>query len=116
MPWVQQKNGRRYYYRHSWQNGRLCQKYLGNGVVAELAAKEDSRRQAAQLADNHAVTDWGNKLRNIDHLVTHSGITFNRLLTAGLLTAGFYQQDRHAWTKRQYNRRCCSSPSKNSAA
>ena len=48
MVW-EQVGSRRYYYRSQWVKGRSVRRYVGTGLVAELAAAADELRKLKRV-------------------------------------------------------------------
>ena len=97
MPW-ELHGTKRYYYRRRRVNGRSQGKYIGGGLIGELAAIEDlQRRQAREQVDSARRAEQQSQsladkpLRGTNQLAT-------LLLRSVLLGTGAYRQhDRGKW-------------------
>lgn len=97
MSWERRGNNR-YYYRRRKVDGQVVAEYIGNGLVADLIAREDEidrQRRAAAAAEWQAMvedeTETAAKLAAVDDLV--------KTLTAGVLIANGYHTHRRQWRK-----------------
>ncbi len=97
MSWETRGNNR-YYYRRRKVGGQMVTEYYGNGLVADLIAREDEidrQRRAAAAAEWQAMvedeTETAAKLAAVDDLV--------KTLTAGVLIANGYHTHRRQWRK-----------------
>lgn len=90
MAW-EQRRGRPYYYRKVRQGERVYSKYVGAGLLAQLAAKEDDdqrRHRAAQRAADHAAHQVE---AQIDQQLTAVESVIAALTRAALFAAGYHQ-------------------------
>jgi hypothetical protein len=100
MGWERRGN-RRYYTRSHKVQGRVVREYVGTGLVAELAAREDEerRRQAAADAarvreEQHAWTAVANAQETLSRVA-------EGFVAAALVGAGYHRHARGAWRKRR---------------
>jgi hypothetical protein len=102
MGWETRRGQGRYYTRSRKVNGRIVREYVGTGLVAELAARQDAETRAEKLAERerleHEAARWAvatTPLRELSQLL--DGLT-----AAALITAGYHQYHRGAWRKRRH--------------
>jgi hypothetical protein len=104
MAW-QQIGPRRYYYRNQRVAGRSVRRYVGTGLVADLAAAADdlrklkrviaAREQKAEQARQHQAEAPLLALCRLTDLLTH----------ATLVTEGYRQHDRGEWRRHRGTQR-----------
>ncbi len=99
MAW-QTIDGRRYYYRFRKVKGKRIRTFLGNGPLAELAAREDAERWQRRVDHWAAMRREREELRTNEAPLTLACSGSDDLLRASLLTAGYYQHDHGEWRKR----------------
>ena len=99
MAW-EQVGRRRYYYRSQWVAGQSVRRYIGTGLVAELAAAADDLRKlkrAIEAREQKAEqARWQTTQCPLLNLCTGA----NLLTKATLLCAGFCQHARTSWRKK----------------
>jgi hypothetical protein len=99
MAW-EQRGAHTYYYRSVRTNGQVTKVYVGTGLIAELAAAEDTERHAQRQADADVWRQARTDLETLDARVDAWWNAGAVLLKAILYTEGFYQHDRGIWRKR----------------
>lgn len=97
MPWLKKRNGRLYYYRAVFHNGRRTNVYIGRGPLADLAAQQDAqaardRAQRLQLAKRQRARDAA-----LDKSVKELCLRTERLLRAALVAAGWRIHQMSEW-------------------
>ena len=89
MGW-EQRNGSNYYYRKERSGVRVRSVYVGNGLVADLAAQMDvverSKREAERGALHHEIENQ----EAIDSLINEVCSMTERLTRAALIASGFH--------------------------
>jgi hypothetical protein len=104
--WARRGNGT-YYYRHRRARGRVLKIYVGaaGDPDTERQAALDRERRARRLAGwqalRHAQASWQEAEAPLLQLATLS----DRLGTAALCAAGFYQHQRGEWRRRREHER-----------
>jgi hypothetical protein len=99
MAW-EARGGSRYYYRVVRDGGRVRRLYLGNGPVAELAARDVELRRAERQARARSQT----RLEAAEAASRELAELADLLARAALVTAGFHRHDRGAWRRRRERR------------
>jgi hypothetical protein len=93
-------DGRGYYYRNRWKDGRSIREYIGTGLIGEAAAAADARRRLEQEAQARAWREeqarWDAALGPLLELIRVSDL----LLEGVLLASGYHRHDR-TWRKRR---------------
>ena len=95
----------RYYVRAIKRNGRIYREYFGRGLAAELAAQTDAKRRAEREALRQACRAMDARLDAVDAPTADFDAACGVAMSAVLLAAGFYRQDKHAWRKRGVKQR-----------
>jgi len=97
MPW-EQRGEKRYYYHNKRVGSRVVRRYLGTGVIAELAATTDDLRRLEriiEIRERHAEQERFAAAAPLLELCDCS----ERLACAALLAAGFHRHDRSRWRR-----------------
>jgi hypothetical protein len=90
----------RYYLRCRKRDGKIYRDYFGRGLVADLAAQADAIRQAELEAQRKACRAIDSRLDAAERPAADFVGLCRLAMSAVLLAAGFYQQDKHAWRLR----------------
>lgn len=105
MGW-ENRNGKAYYYRKEWENGRCVSTYLGAGDLARFADwMEESRREERACYAEAWRLERGQMERE-DKQVEEAFAAVEELMEAALLAAGFHQH------KRTWRRKRCPKQNK----
>jgi hypothetical protein len=91
------RGGGRYYYKVSRDGGRIRRLYLGNGPVAELAARDAELRRAERRARARSQARLEAAEAASRELVELADL----LARAALVAAGYHRHDRGAWRRRR---------------
>lgn len=95
MPW---SNG--YYYRKVWRNGTCHSEYIGNGYIAELAARLDKIEQQERQAEREAWQAITDEQDDLDDEIDAVSASIGDLVDAVLLATG-HRQHKRQWRKRR---------------
>ena len=102
MSW-EQRRGRSYYYRKVREGGRVRSKYVGNGIVAQICARDDDAKRrdratqrAADRAVRHAEAQVDRQLAGVESAI--AAMTHATLFAAG------YHQHKGQWRKRRHEK------------
>ncbi len=95
MPW---KSG--YYYRQHWRNGTCQSEYIGNGYIAELAARLDEIEQEERQAEREAFKRLVAEQEAIDSEIDAVDAALAVLVDAMLLATG-HRQHKRQWRKKR---------------
>jgi hypothetical protein len=102
MGWETRRGSGHYYTRSRKVNGRIIREYVGSGLVAELAARQDAEARAQRLAERerlqHEAARWASASTPLKEL----GQLLDGLTAATLIAAGYHQHHRGAWRKRRH--------------
>src|SRR4051794_34960339 len=100
MAWETRRNGRTYYYRKRWVNGRCVSEYQGTGRLAEIGAELQAIRNARAVdwrdqaeAERAALPPDDPALADLETLL--AGLTRAVLLVNG------YHTHKGTWRKRR---------------
>ena len=101
MGWESRKRGGLYYTMSRKENGRVVRKYIGSGVLGQIAALEDEheRRQREEQA-----AYWREEQHDLDALeapVDELSEALDLLVRAALLASGYRQHNRGEWRLRR---------------
>ena len=91
------RGGGRYYYKVSRDDGRVRRLYLGNGPVAELAARDAELRRAERRARARSQA----RLEAAEAASQELAELADLLARAALVAAGYHRHDRGAWRRRR---------------
>jgi len=102
MAWERRRNGRLYYYRsyRDHSTGRVHKQYLGSGLSAEEAARQDASKREERLrrrAEEQARRDEHQAMESLVGDVNHEATA---ILEATLLAANYYRHHRE-WRRRR---------------
>src|SRR5215813_6673392 len=98
MSW-QQRGRSRAYYRSERVGSRVVRRYIGTGVIAELAATADDLRRLEriiEIRERHAERE---RLQEAEAPLLELCDCSERLACAALLAAGFHRHDRSRWRR-----------------
>ena len=96
MAW-EARGGSRYFYKVSRDGGRVRRLYLGNGPVAELAARDAELRRAERRARARSQA----RLEAAEAASRELAELADLLARAALVAAGYHRHDRGAWRRRR---------------
>ena len=96
MAW-EARGGCRFYYRVVRDDGRVRRLYLGNGPVAELAARDAELRRAERQARARSQA----RLEAAEAASRELAELADLLVRAALVAAGYHRHDRGNWRKRR---------------
>jgi hypothetical protein len=102
MGW-EQHGQRRYFYRPFRLNGKVRRQYIGTGGIGQLADEGDALRTRQKTKERESLALVQAKLQQVDRSLFLLVELSERLLVAGLLTAGFFRPSRHHWRPRRAN-------------
>ncbi len=94
MAW-EARGGGRYYYKVSRDGGRIRRLYLGNGPVADLAARDAELRRAERQARARSQA----RLEAAEAASRELAELTDLLARAALVAAGFHRHDRGTWRR-----------------
>jgi len=101
MAWESRNGGGRYYTRSKRVNGRVVRKYIGGGLVGELAAAWDAEKRAKRDAKREAWNAEKRELDGIDGLLDRSSNGARELVRLTLVGAGYHRHHRGEWRRRR---------------
>ena len=96
MAW-EARGGGRYYYRVVRDGGRVRRLYLGNGPVAELAARDVELRRAERQARARSQA----RLESAEAASRELAELTDLLAQVALVAAGYHRHDRGKWRRRR---------------
>ena len=99
MAW-EVRGHRQVYYRSRRQGDRVVKVYLGRGLAAEQAARQDSEVRAQREADRQEARRMAATLEPLDALRAEADDGL-RLLTMATLYAGNLHQHKGQWRQRR---------------
>ena len=99
MAWSH-RHGKRYYYQSVRRNGRPTKIYFGAGWLADCAYRQDVARRQEQAELIESQRQLQQAIERIVEPLEQIAETTSFLVTAQLLTQGFYRQARGPWRKR----------------
>jgi hypothetical protein len=104
--WVLRGN-RSYYYRHRKVGGRVLRTYVGpaGSPQAERAAVLDQDRRVRRLAGWQQLRQTQARWQDAETPLLQLTALSDRLGTAALCAAGFYQHQRGEWRRRREHER-----------
>jgi hypothetical protein len=102
MGWETRRGRGRFYTRSRKVNGRIFRKYVGTGLVAELAAQQDAEERAQRLAERERLQREAARWAAIAAPLTELSQLLDGLIAAALIAAGYHQHHRGAWRKRRH--------------
>ena len=97
MAW-EDRNGKRYYYRKRWQNGKVVSSYVGTGLLAELSARMDDMDRADRERTRIEQEREREEFMEISRKVDQVSDKLRSLTGAALLSAGYYMH-RGQWRR-----------------
>ncbi len=101
MPWERRTRGGRYYTRAWRAGGRLRSRYVGGGVLGEVAANADAITRAERT---EAAVEWAATraaLARADAPLTDFNKAVEGIARGSLYAAGFRQHHRAEWRRRR---------------
>ena len=100
-PWEKRERGGLYYTRSRKVGGRVAREYLGNGTLAELAARMDALERRRREEDVKAWRKKKERLEALEGPVEDLCEAAEALARAALVVAGYLQHKRGEWRKRR---------------
>src|SRR5262245_8362028 len=100
MPWEQRRE-KRYYYHNKRVGSRVVRRYIGTGVIAELAAATADLRRLERTIEARECRAEQERFAAAEAPLLELCDLSERLARAALLIAGFYRHDRGAWRLRR---------------
>lgn len=100
MAW-QQRGNHKYFYFWSKRPAGRQKVYMGRGPIAEIAAKEDSIRQAEKAALNGALKSLSKEVKTSNENLRELDVLVTQLITVEMIAAGYHRRGRGRWRKRQ---------------
>ncbi len=95
------RGDRRYYYRARKVGGRVVKEYVGAGLLAELAARQDTRTREARAASARARQAERAGLEAVDGELTDIDDAIETLSRASLVLSGYHRHQRGTWRRRR---------------
>lgn len=99
MAWVARR-GRKYYYRSRKVGKKVVKQYLGGGLAAEIAARQDAEVRERRRRAKNEVSQMAATLRDADELLGELDRGVELLVAAELLAAGFHRHGT-VWRRRR---------------
>ena len=103
MAW-ERRGQHEYYYRVRKVDGRVVRTYVGRGLHAELAAREDAERRAHRQAEKERLARLVAELDAADATLIKFIDGCDLLMKATLTTAGYHQHSRGEWRRRRVSK------------
>ena len=104
MGWETRRNGKRYYYEKTRENGKVVSRYIGAGQLAPLVADlnhiRKERRQMERLEAQQARNEFAELAATPEH-ITLLMEQAQRAAAAALVAAGYHQHKRGEWRKKR---------------
>src|SRR5262249_62019847 len=97
MPWSRG----RYYFRSKRQGGRVVNKYLGRGTLAQAAAALDTEERARRQAEAAHWRATRHELDDLNAQVAHCYEPIEPLAPAALVAAGYHPHDPRGLNRRR---------------
>ncbi len=99
MGWENRPSGR-YYYEKKREDGRVVSKYVGRGLVAQLAESVNLMQRAEREELRAEMRRQAAQDRETDALIRRAARRVKLLTDASLLAAGYYRH-KGQWRKRR---------------
>ena len=103
-PWERRERGGLYYTRSKKVNGEVVRKYVGGGVLGELASQMDTLKRLQWEEEAAAWKEEREKLEALEAPVEELCGAAEMLIKAALLAAGYHQHKRGEWRKKRGNK------------
>lgn len=102
MAWeAKGKLGKRYYYRCVRINGRPTKRYVGRGLAADMAARQDEQARIARLDKGAAIRADRLRHAHADQALRDLRSILQTLTEAALIGLGYYRHHRGEWRRRR---------------
>jgi hypothetical protein len=102
MSWESRGKGGRFYYRVYRIGGRLVHQYVGSGLVALLAAAQDSRVRADREARRRQAREERSQLESAEAAARELGEEADLVLRAALLATGYHRHGGE-WRRKRHD-------------
>lgn len=99
---IEMRNGRPYYYRKVWREGRCVSEYVGTGDLGVVFRQADLREAELRAAERHARRERLRQARAADREALDLARRCQQLATLAMLAAGHYRH-RGQWRRRRYD-------------
>jgi hypothetical protein len=99
MGWEYRGEAGPYYYRSVRCGETVRRKYFGKGLAAQLAAREDAERRAAEAAEQLELMAEIKQTQMNDLLAFEIDSNANLILEASMLTAGYRRTNYGPWRR-----------------
>src|SRR5262249_31715253 len=100
MPW-EQRGEKRYYYHNKRVGSRVVRRYLGTGVIAELAAATDDLRRLERAIEARECRDLAARLREAEAALVALCNGTDVLARAARVVGGYHCHARGSWRRRR---------------
>ena len=100
---LEKRDGRSYYYRKKWVNGRCVSEYVGAGNVAMLIAAKDQIDRRETQEKHEAEMRERRRFEELDDNVKRFMAVMDAL-TQGVLLAEGYHQHKGTWRRKRAKR------------
>src|SRR5712692_4639389 len=100
MAW-ERRGARHYYYRSRREGLRVVKEYVGQGPLAQLAAKADAVDRRERLAERRALSEDRTRLAAADAGAEVIYDAAEAALCRALTSAGFHRHHRGEWRRRR---------------
>ena len=103
MGWESRGKAGPYYYRSVRRGKRVLREYLGRGVAAERAAREDEQLRAARAQEHQAIIAEMAQAEPIQLMADNLEEEITLLTEASMLTEGYRRTNYGPWRRKRGN-------------
>jgi crotonobetainyl-CoA:carnitine CoA-transferase CaiB-like acyl-CoA transferase len=101
MGWERRQRGGYYYTRSKKMGARVLREYVGTGILAELASRDDELERQQKVEERRRLRDMQKEWLQLQTIDKWIDKLTKAVVAANLKAAGYHQHHRGEWRKRR---------------